>query len=348
MQPPLHAPLPWLFDPQPLPEAGDRAEAVSVVMRTKDRALLLPRALRSVLGQSFTDWRLYLVNDGGDRAALEAVLAPFQEAFGTRLTVIHNAESQGMEAASNAGLQAGAGRYFAIHDDDDGWDAAFLSRTVAFLEAPEHAAFIGVATGCDVVQERIEGDEIVTVAQFPWIYFQPPVSYAALLGRNQMPPITLLLRRVLLERIGGYNEALPVLGDWEFILRGLAAGDVGAIEERLAFYHHRTAAEAGIYANSVTDGVNIHREMQVRMGNHIIRGALQQQPALLGVLWPMLQALETESAKSAAQAELMQAMMRRMEGLETQLQAAPEAAEPQCHFFRWLLRLLRAPGGAAR
>lgn len=347
MQPPLHAPLPWLFDPKPLPEAGSQAEAVSVVMRTKDRALLLPRALRSVLAQSFTDWRLYLVNDGGDRAALEAVLAPYLDAFGTRLTVIHHAESLGMEAASNAGLQAGAGRYFAIHDDDDGWDAAFLSRTVEFLEAPAHASFIGVATGCDVVQERIEGSEIVTVAQFPWVYFQPPVSYGALLGRNQMPPITLLLRRALLERIGFYNPALPVLGDWEFILRGLAVGDVGAIEDRLAFYHHRVAADARIYANSVTGGINLHREMQARMGNHIIRGALQQQPALLGVLWPVLQALEAESTRSAAQAELMQAMMRRMEGLETQLQAVREATEPQRHIFQWLRRLLRRPTGSA-
>lgn len=344
MHPPPSAPLPWLFAPQELADAGGRAEAVSVIMRTKDRALLLPRALQSVLAQGFADWHLYLVNDGGDVAALEAVLAPCREAFGARLTVINNAESRGMEAASNIGLRAAAGRYFAIHDDDDRWAPEFLDRTVGFLDAPAHAAFIGVATGCDVVQERIEGGEVSIVAQFPWAYFQPPVSYGAMLARNQMPPITLLLRRALLERIGGFNEALPVLGDWEFILRGLAVGDVGAIEERLAFYHHRLAADARIYANSVSGGVNIHREMQARMGNHIVRSALQQEPALLGVLWPVLQALEAASTRNDAQ---MQTVMQRLAGLEAQMEAVREGTQLQRRVFLWLRRLLRRPGKPA-
>ena len=48
--------------------------SVAVVMRTKDRPVLLPRALASVLSQTHQNWRLYLVNDGGDRQAFDAVL----------------------------------------------------------------------------------------------------------------------------------------------------------------------------------------------------------------------------------------------------------------------------------
>ncbi|MBU6418816.1 MAG: glycosyltransferase family 2 protein [Proteobacteria bacterium] len=97
-----------------------------------------------------------MVNDGGDATILEEVLAPFRDAFGGRVSVLHHPRSLGMEAASNAGLKAASGRYFAIHDDDNRWNAAFLARTVAFLEAPENASYIGVASGCDIVQERIE------------------------------------------------------------------------------------------------------------------------------------------------------------------------------------------------
>lgn len=336
MQPPADAPLPLLYASQEFAGAGPHAEAVSIIMRTKDRALLLPRALRSVLAQSFSNWRLYLVNDGGDVVALETVLKDFRDAFADKLSVIHHAQSLGMEAASNAGLAAAAGLYFAIHDDDDGWDPEFLSRTTAFLGAPENASYIGVATGCDVVQERIEAGQIETVAQFPWVYFRPPIGFGALIERNQLPPITLLLRCALLPRIGGYNEALPVLGDWEFILRALAVGDVGALEERLAFYHHRLAADTPIYANSVTGGINIHSQTRARLGNHIIRTALQQQPALLGVLWPVLQALE---ANSAAQAEMAQ----RLDELATEIRAIRQATEPQRKIFALLRRWLGKP-----
>lgn len=341
MQPPPEAPLPWLYAPQKLPDSGPHAETVSIIMRTKDRALLLPRALQSVLAQTFTDWRLYLVNDGGDVATLEKGLASFRDAFTNRLSLIHHAASLGMEAASNAGLSSASGRFFAIHDDDDRWDATFLSRTVAFLDAPENASYIGVATGCDVVQERIEDGRIKTVAQFPWVYFRPPITYGAMLERNQMPPITLLLRHALLARIGGYNEALPVLGDWEFILRALTIGDIGALEERLAFYHHRLTADAPIYANSVTGGLNIHGEMRARLGNHIIRSALQQQPALLGVLWPVLQALETQGGGSHT-------LLQRLDAIEADIHAIREATEPQRRIFNFLRRLLRHRPHSAR
>ncbi|MBU6418817.1 MAG: hypothetical protein KGQ79_03720 [Proteobacteria bacterium] len=159
-----------------------------------------------------------------------------------------------------------------------------------------------------------------------------------MIERNQIPPITLLLRRALLSRIGGYNEALPALEDWEFILRALVAGDVGALEDRLAFYHHRLKADMPVYANSVTGGVNIHSETRARLGNHIIRDALQQQPALLGVLWPILQALNAESAaRATAHAELL----RRLEAQDVELQAIRLATEPQRKIFAFLRRWLR-------
>ncbi|WP_298223084.1 glycosyltransferase family 2 protein [Acidocella sp.] len=341
MQQSLKAPLGWLYTTQPLPDAGKSAEAVSIIMRTKDRALLLPRAVQSVLAQSLADWKLYLVNDGGDVAMLEAVLAPYRDAFAQRLLVTNHAVSKGMEAASNVGLMQATGRYFVIHDDDDRWAPDFLKRTVEFLEAPENATYIGVATGCDVVQERIEGDQIVTVAQFPWRYFQPPVTYAAMLARNQMPPITLLLRRSLLQLIGGFNEALPVLGDWEFILRALAVGDVGALEESLAFYHHRLAVDQPVYANSVTGGVNIHAEMRTRMGNHIVRTALCQEPALLGVLWPVLQALDAQDVRQKADDAVLQRLEQRLGVMEAELRAVREAVEPQRRVVAWLRRWRR-------
>ena len=50
--------------------------AVAIITRTKDRPLLLRRAVESVLGQTHADWVHVIVNDGGDPAAVEQVVAP--------------------------------------------------------------------------------------------------------------------------------------------------------------------------------------------------------------------------------------------------------------------------------
>jgi hypothetical protein len=337
MPDPMKLPLSKLYTPQNWSGMEGTGEAVSVIMRTRSRGLLLPRALQSVLGQSFKDWKLYLVNDGGDKSTLEASLAPFRARFGDRLFVIHHEEARGMEAASNAGLAAAQGEFFAIHDDDDRWHEDFLSQTVAYLMDPAHRAYAGVATGCDVVQERIENGAVIMVAQFPWIYFQPPVEFGAILARNQMPPITLLLRRALLARIGDYNEALPVLGDWEFILRVLTVGDLGAIEAPLAYYHHRVAAGQSVYANSVSAGLNIHREMKAALGNQIVRKALEEEPALLGVLWPVLQAVEQCRTALEANKTVQEDILQRLVNIETHMRVVPQLTVP----LRWLKRRLQ-------
>lgn len=88
----------------PSPSTTTTHATVAVVMRTKNRLLLLHRALSSVLFQTHTAWHLYLVNDGGNQPELERTLALYRPLFGNRLSVLHHSTSQGMEAASNAAL----------------------------------------------------------------------------------------------------------------------------------------------------------------------------------------------------------------------------------------------------
>ena len=197
------------------------AEAVSSVMRTKDRPVLLPRGINSVVSQSFTDWRLYIVNDGGDPSTVEAILDQHRDKFGDRITIIHNQMSSGMEAASNCALRMAQGQYYIIHDDDDSWHPDFLARTVTYLSDPSNAGFIGVVTNCDAVIERIEGNVVVQDSVEPWSDYQLPIDLAQMIVKNRFPPISFLVRRSILLQIGIYNEALPVSGDWEFNIRAL-------------------------------------------------------------------------------------------------------------------------------
>lgn len=240
---------------------------VAIVMRTKDRPLLLRRALADVAAQEFGDWRLVIVNDGGDPAGVDALLADLDDDLRVRVAVLHHEESLGMEAASNAGLAASGSEYVCIHDDDDTWEPAFLEMTVAYLDAhPEDAA---VVTRTEIVYEEIHGSHVVETGRGPFWDELPAISLSDLLGTNSFVPIQLLYRRSVHDEVGPYRADLPVVGDWEFNLRLAQAHTIGLIDEVLAYWHQRPAAQ-GSLSNSVS-AERQHAAADLRVRDQLLR-----------------------------------------------------------------------------
>ena len=99
---------------------------------------------------------------------------------------------------------------------------------------------------------------------------------------NSFPPISFLYKREIYDKVGGYNESLPVLGDWDFNIRFLRVADIGVIPELLARYHHRdTITDANnAYGNTVNAGVSKHVKYDAILRNHYLRTS----PNDLGVL----------------------------------------------------------------
>ena len=90
-----------------------------VVTRTKNRPVLLRRAIESVLGQTHADWIHAIVNDGGDPAPVDLLAAEYAARYRGRLKVIHHAKSMVMQNASNAALRATESEFATVHDDDN-------------------------------------------------------------------------------------------------------------------------------------------------------------------------------------------------------------------------------------
>jgi GT2 family glycosyltransferase len=222
--------------------------AVAVVTRTIGRPLLLRRARMSVAAQRFRDLVWVVVNDGGDPRAVEDEITAARAA-GLDAAVLHRETRGGMESAANLGIRASQSRYVAIHDDDDSWQPGFLAATVAALDSD--AGFVGAVTRCVTVIEEIEGERILTLDRRPQNPWLRALHLADLAVRNLYPPIAFLYRREAYERVGGYDESLPVLGDWDFNLKLALAGEIRVIPETLAHYHVRVGGGPD-YANTIT------------------------------------------------------------------------------------------------
>jgi hypothetical protein len=76
------------------------------------------------------------------------------------------------------------------------------------------------------------------------------INLADLAVENYFTTNAFLYRRNALKDIGLYNEALPVLEDWEFNVRFASRFSIIVIPEYLAFYHRRLGLREGMAANS--------------------------------------------------------------------------------------------------
>jgi len=180
--------------------------AVSVLMSVHDGAPLVGEAVASVLGQSDGDLELIVVDDGSIDATpglLAAVADP-------RLRV-HRQERTGLTRALNRALGLSRGALVARLDADDVALPERLARQRAFLARHPDVGLLGTAA-----REVDPAGALVRIVR-------PPVDDAALrralIRANPFVHSSVMVRREVLTRAGGYDEALAVAQDYELWMR---------------------------------------------------------------------------------------------------------------------------------
>ncbi len=223
------------------------AERVGIVVRTRQRPEFLRRALADIAAQTWSRFLVVVVNDGGDPAEVDRVVA---DAGLPNVTVRHLAAGEGGRCvAANLGVRDSAAEYVVLHDDDDRWHPEFLSRTVAWLDAHPSDAAVAVPTEI-VYEERREG-VWTEVGRAPFWAGMQRISLTEMLSVNRAVPISVLYRRAVHDEIGWYDESLEAVEDWDLYLRILRSAQIGFLPgEPLAFWTQRPDA-TGLDANSM-------------------------------------------------------------------------------------------------
>lgn len=269
------------------------APRVSIVTRTRNRPVLLRRAIASALSQTMPSWEMLIVNDGGEAAPVDELVAAVADTARDRIRVIHNAVNRGMEAASNLALSHATGEFVVIHDDDDSWEPEYLAACVGHLDGAD-SGVEGVVTASTRIVERLDGDTVTIVASEPYGNPLQSITLLEMARGNMFPPIAFLYRRAVLASIGSYRADLPVLGDWEFNLRFLAEYEIDAITRPLANYHIRPDTTTGVYSNTVVGGISLHQKYAARLRNELLRDDMRRGRSGLGFLVNMARMLNDQ------------------------------------------------------
>ena len=198
---------------------------VTVVIPCYNDGKYLQDAVNSILAQTFTDFKIIIIDDGSTDEYTNRVLQNFDS---HKISVISK-ENGGVSSARNLGISKTNSKYILVLDADDYFDKFFLEKAVSILEKSED---IGVVTcyykpfDIPIWQEsktkKVKGG---TIKDF-------------LLGSKAIG--NSLFRRECWEETGGYDENLVAEEDWEFWINVAKRNwKIYSIPEVL-FYHRYT------------------------------------------------------------------------------------------------------------
>ena len=206
---------------------------LSVVMAVKNGGSLIKEAIDSILGQTFGDFELIVINDGSDDntlATLEAYTDP-------RIQVLTQ-ENQGISKTANRGFALARGKYITRHDHDDISFPSRFAKQVAFLDAHPQIAYLGTRA------------EIWNLAG-PTGKFHDHPSTSGLLALDVIfdSPFVLsscMFRKEVLQEIGMYTtdpQRYP-MEDFEFAARVIHQYQSANLPERLLAYRETPNSES--------------------------------------------------------------------------------------------------------
>ncbi len=224
---------PWHFgtaEQQTAPVYEDVAEAgeepsvapiaiprVSICVPAYNAEQFLPAALESVRNQTFKDWEL-IVTEDGSRDGAEQIVTDFAASVPQPVRYLRNETNLGLPATRNAGITASRAEVVAFLDADDVWEPNHLEATVGRL----------LSTGADLahggsllfdsdtgreLERRAPNQEIL--AAFPLSLFE---------GSYVIQPSSVVMRKSLWERAGGFDPSFRYVEDREMWLRCARVG----------------------------------------------------------------------------------------------------------------------------
>jgi len=196
-------------------DRGSMRPTVSVIMSTFNRAeKYLPRAIESVLSQTYQDFELIVVDDCSTDNTLEVC-----HSYSTKdkRVIYHRTEkNSGSDTRpKNAGIVKSRGKYIAYLDDDCEYLEHHLEILVKKLEKNPDL---------DLVYSDMEiyNDEKPEEPPQPAIAKHFDAQF--LLNRNYIDTSEVMHRRDLIFAVGGWDESLPKFVDWNLWVRMMKWG----------------------------------------------------------------------------------------------------------------------------
>lgn len=204
---------------------------VSVLMPVYNGGAFLADAIESILGQSFKDFELVVIDDGSTDN-IQEVLQEFIQ-IGPCIKVLKQETNLGLTKSLNHGLAECKGEFVARHDVDDLSGRERLACQVGFLKDHHDYGLIGTAV------TRIDGlgNEIAQ----PIVISGDKNIRAFMRGGNAFVHGSVMMRKSTVEAVGGYRDGFRYAQDYDLWLRISEITCINNLPERLYKWRSHSA-----------------------------------------------------------------------------------------------------------
>lgn len=206
---------------------------VSVILPTYNRIEYLQRSINSVLNQSYQDWELIIWDDGSEDGT--GKYCNYLE--DSRIRYFWH-ENQGVAAARNQAIAQSSGFYLAFLDSDDEWLPEKLMNQMSFIYSQPSLEFIfGNFRNVNLLSDKttiafddVQGalSKLLTSDEGNYNFLVHDKFLECIASENVIATDTVLMKRELIDTLGGFDEQLRNGEDFELWWRmGLAGKKLG-------------------------------------------------------------------------------------------------------------------------
>lgn len=236
---------------------------VSAIIPTYNRAHIIGEAVESALSQTYPNMEVIIVDDGSKDDTLERLAQ-----FGDRIRVLKQANA-GPAAARNTGVGAARGELIAFLDSDDIWLPNKTARQVSLLQRSG-----GTVPCClsNILMKWNSGDR----TSFDIAWLRPGIEEGLWLNvaevlatRTVLFNQGIMIRREVIEKIGGFDTSIRYLEDVEYPLRLSLEGHWAFINTPLVIW--RESMTNSVYKNAVRDELCTNECMVKVLETHLAR-----------------------------------------------------------------------------
>ena len=263
-------------------------------MPAYNTAAFLPAALDSVIAQTFTDWRILLVDDGSTDNT-PAIARAYASRLGEKLLYLPQPNA-GLPAARNTAIRHASAELMALLDADDVWLPRRLESSVAaFRDRPEIGLSYGFVSRIDPTGQVI--DSFTQPSAHP----EGAVARYIYMRELDLPCPTVTFRRRAAQQAGLFDETLRASEDRDLWVRIAQHFHVALIPEIIAFY--RVSPQA-----MTTDPERMFRAQMRFVEKHYGSAGLDWRARRVALGWIYRQRAEALAERQRPRAALSSAL----------------------------------------
>ena len=196
---------------------------VSIIMPTYNRINIIGRAIDSVLKQTYDNYELIIIDDGSNDDTETLITKKYGEYIENGKIKYLKQENHGVNIARNRGLASAQHNIIAYLDSDNYWLDTYLEEMVYAL----------VDNRCNTAYAAMDVDDKHRNRKF---IRETKYNRNELLNDNFIDLNIFVHKKFLYDQLGGFNESLTRLVDWDLILRYTRLNEPYFVDRVLAKY----------------------------------------------------------------------------------------------------------------